>query len=170
MAVVVDTDVVSFLYKRDTRAMLYRPHLDGQLPIISFMTLAELEQWTAVRNWGPRRRQELLNYLRRYKVEHSSPELCRRWAEVSDGAPRRDIAGNAGRSRLWVYLQTHCKCSSEANQKQSSEQTSGKPFAFHVQVGPAAGHDALRARLRHRRRVGRCRAYSGRARADLSHI
>jgi tRNA(fMet)-specific endonuclease VapC len=88
MAVIVDTDIVSFLYKRDTRAMLYRPHLDGQLPIISFMTLAELEQWTAVRNWGPRRRQELLNYLRRYKVEHSSPELCRRWAEVSDGARR----------------------------------------------------------------------------------
>lgn len=88
MAVVVDTDVVSFLYKRDTRATLYRPHLDGQLPIISFMTLAELEQWAAVRNWGPRRRQDLLNYLRRYKVEHSSPELCRRWAEASDGARR----------------------------------------------------------------------------------
>ena len=46
MAVVVDTDVVSFLYKRDTRAALYRPHLDGQLPIISFMTLAELMKWT----------------------------------------------------------------------------------------------------------------------------
>lgn len=86
MAVVVDTDVVSFLYKSDSRAMLYRPHLDGQLPIISFMTLAELEQWTVVRSWGSRRRQDLLNYLRRYRVEHSSPELCRRWAEVGDSA------------------------------------------------------------------------------------
>jgi tRNA(fMet)-specific endonuclease VapC len=88
MAVVVDTDVVSFLYKRDTRAEIYRPHLDGQLPIISFMTLAELEQWTVVRSWGARRRQDLLNYLRRYRVEHSSPELCRRWAEVGDSARR----------------------------------------------------------------------------------
>jgi hypothetical protein len=42
MAVVVDTDVVSFLYKHDTRADAYRPHLDGQMPIISFQTLAEL--------------------------------------------------------------------------------------------------------------------------------
>ena len=88
MAVVVDTDVVSFLYKRDTRAMLYRQHLDGQLPIISFMTLAELLKWTVARSWGARRRQDLLNYLRRYRVEHSSPEMCRRWAESSDGARR----------------------------------------------------------------------------------
>ena len=88
MAVVVDTDVVSFLYKRDTRATFYRPHLDGQLPIISFMTLAELVKWTVARNWGARRRQDLLNYLRRYRVEHSTPELCDRWAEASDGARR----------------------------------------------------------------------------------
>jgi predicted nucleic acid-binding protein len=88
MAVVVDTDVVSFLYKSDTRARLYRPHLDGQLPIISFMTLAELEQWAAARNWGARRRHDLLSYLRRYKVHHSSPELCRIWAEAGDGARR----------------------------------------------------------------------------------
>jgi tRNA(fMet)-specific endonuclease VapC len=88
MAVVVDTDVVSFLYKRDTRAALYRPHLDGQLPIISFMTLAELEQWTLARNWGARRRGDLLNYLRRYSVVHSSPELCRHWAAAADSARR----------------------------------------------------------------------------------
>ena len=88
MAVVVDTDVVSYLFKRDTRADLYRPHLDGQLPIISFMTLAELERWTLARNWGERRRQDLLNYLRRYLVEPSSPDLCRLWAEATESARR----------------------------------------------------------------------------------
>jgi predicted nucleic acid-binding protein len=88
MAVVVDTDVVSYLFKRDTRADLYRPRLDGQLPIISFMTLAELERWTLARNWGERRRQDLLNYLRRYLVEPSSPDLCRLWAEATESARR----------------------------------------------------------------------------------
>ncbi|MDQ3258302.1 MAG: type II toxin-antitoxin system VapC family toxin [Acidobacteriota bacterium] len=88
MAIVVDTDVVSFLYKYDTRAVAYRPHLDGQMPIISFQTLAELEQWPLRRNWGARRRQDLLTYLRRYLVEQSSPELCRRWAEAMEGARR----------------------------------------------------------------------------------
>lgn len=88
MAVVVDTDVVSFLYKRDTRADLYRPHMDGHLPIISFMTVAELELWTLARSWGERRRQDLQSYLRRYFVEQSSPALCRRWAQASDSAKR----------------------------------------------------------------------------------
>jgi predicted nucleic acid-binding protein len=88
MAVVVDTDVVSYLFKSDTRASLYRPHLDGQLPIISFMSLAELERWTLARGWGARRRQDLLNYLRRYLIEPSSPNLCRLWAEATDSARR----------------------------------------------------------------------------------
>jgi hypothetical protein len=39
--VVVDTDVVSFRFKKDTRARLYRRHLIGQDPLIAFMTLAE---------------------------------------------------------------------------------------------------------------------------------
>ena len=42
-AVVLDTDVVSFLFKDDTRAELYRPHLTDKLLVISFMTLAELD-------------------------------------------------------------------------------------------------------------------------------
>lgn len=88
MAVVVDTDVVSYLFKSDTRAALYRPHLDGHLPIISFMSLAELERWTLARGWGARRRQDLLNYLRRYLIEPSSPDLCRLWAEAMDSARR----------------------------------------------------------------------------------
>jgi predicted nucleic acid-binding protein len=88
MAVVVDTDVISYLFKSDTRASLYRPHLDGHLPIISFMSLAELERWTLARGWGARRRQDLLNYLRRYLIEPSSPDLCRLWAEAMDSGRR----------------------------------------------------------------------------------
>jgi hypothetical protein len=48
----IDTDVISFLFKRDTRAELYRPHLQNTLPLVSFMTIAELEQWALIRNWG----------------------------------------------------------------------------------------------------------------------
>ena len=43
---VVDTDVVSFFFKGDTRAALYRPHLVGQFLLISFMTVAELDRWS----------------------------------------------------------------------------------------------------------------------------
>jgi predicted nucleic acid-binding protein len=71
VALVLDTDVVSYLYKRDTRAELYQPHLNDPPFIISFMSLAELRRWTLERNWGERRRQELEEYLSRYFVIHS---------------------------------------------------------------------------------------------------
>jgi hypothetical protein len=51
---IVDTDVVSILLTRDTRAHLYRPHLQDRTLALSFMTVAELSQWAYVRNWvGP---------------------------------------------------------------------------------------------------------------------
>ena len=53
--VIVDTDVVSFLMKGDTRAALYRPHLEGTIAAVSFMTVAELYQWAYIRNWGKRK-------------------------------------------------------------------------------------------------------------------
>ena len=82
--VIVDTDVVSFTFKRDTRHHLYRPHLDGKLLYLSFMTVAELDLWADSRNWGKRRRAELANFLQPYTVIESDRELCRNWAEVKN--------------------------------------------------------------------------------------
>lgn len=86
---VVDTDVVSFLFKRDTRAERYRRHLSGRLLVISFMTIAELDRWALSRNWGERRLAELEQHLRRFLVHPFDRELCRAWATVIDGARRR---------------------------------------------------------------------------------
>jgi predicted nucleic acid-binding protein len=88
MSLVVDTDVVSFIFKNDSRAADYAPHLSGHILTISFQTLAELELWTLSAGWGARRKQQLARHLRRYIVEHSSPALCRRWSEVLDDARR----------------------------------------------------------------------------------
>jgi len=86
VAVVLDTDVVSYLYKRDTRAELYRPHLNDPPFIISFMSLAELRRWALERNWGETRQQELEEYLSRYFVIHSEDQICARWAEATNSA------------------------------------------------------------------------------------
>jgi predicted nucleic acid-binding protein len=88
VALVVDTDVVSFLYKRDTRAELYRPHLTRPPFIISFMTLAELRSWMRHRNWGTVRRQRLERYLQRYQRVYATDALCEYWAEATDSARR----------------------------------------------------------------------------------
>ena len=88
-AAIVDTDVVSMLFKGDTRALAYRPHIAGRLLGISFMTLAELDRWALERNWGQARRFELAQHLTRYTVLPASRELCAKWAEVAFAAKRK---------------------------------------------------------------------------------
>ena len=88
-AAIVDTDVVSMLFKGDTRALAYRPHIAGTLLGISFMTLAELERWSLERGWGPRRKLELAEHVTHYTVLPVSRELCLKWAEVSFAAKRK---------------------------------------------------------------------------------
>jgi tRNA(fMet)-specific endonuclease VapC len=87
--VVVDTDVVSYIFRRDSRAALYRDHLEGQLLIASFMTVAELNRWALQYGWGLRRRARLEEHLADFLIHESHPELCLRWAEVMIEARRK---------------------------------------------------------------------------------
>lgn len=57
--VLLDTNIVSYQFKRDTRAGLYAPHLQGQELAISVMTVAELFQWAEIRKWGQARTVKL---------------------------------------------------------------------------------------------------------------
>lgn len=86
--VVIDTDVISYLFKGDTRGALYEPYLDNKLGLLSFMTVAELDLWAATRNWGMKRREELAIFLSPYIVIESSRELCRKWAGIRDQVSR----------------------------------------------------------------------------------
>lgn len=82
---IVDSNIVSYIYKDDTRAALYEPHLTNVLAFISFMTLAELERWAIARNWGTRKHGDLLRLVgRRFTVIESSHALCRQWAQITE--------------------------------------------------------------------------------------
>ena len=81
-AVVVDTDVVSYTFKRHLRARLFRRHLIGRTRVISLMTLAELLLWPRVNRWGKNRWDRLYQHLEGYEVRHSDEMLCERWAAV----------------------------------------------------------------------------------------
>jgi tRNA(fMet)-specific endonuclease VapC len=80
--VLLDTNIVSFLLKGDSRARSYAPHLQGRILAISFMTVAELFQWAFVHNWGARRMSQLETSLRNYTVLPFDIALCRLWGEV----------------------------------------------------------------------------------------
>ena len=88
-AAVIDTDVVSMLFKGDTRAVDYRQHVTGRLLGISFMTLAELQRWALERGWGASRKMELAQHLTHYTVLPASRELCLQWATVTYNAKRK---------------------------------------------------------------------------------
>jgi predicted nucleic acid-binding protein len=86
--ILIDTDVASYLFRGDTQAARYRPHLRGRRVAVSFMTVAELDRWARERDWGAARRAALDDYLRRFAIYLVDRELCRRWADVVDGARR----------------------------------------------------------------------------------
>lgn len=64
MAIVVDTDVVSYVFKSDTRAELYAPHLIQTPTFISFTSLAELRRWKFQSDWGEAKQGNLKSFYR----------------------------------------------------------------------------------------------------------
>ena len=85
---VVDTDVLSYLFRRDTRADLFRPFLTDRILAISFMTIAELDRWALQRNWGQARQARMATFLEQFVIVVADRALCRRWAEAGDQARR----------------------------------------------------------------------------------
>ena len=83
-SVVVDTCVLSALFKGSPLAASYRPHIVGNRLVISFQTLAELYRWPLERSWGDRRRRDLETFIRRRCVLYPyNPALCRQWADAT---------------------------------------------------------------------------------------
>jgi predicted nucleic acid-binding protein len=100
MARVIDTDIFSFLLKKDTRAQIYRQHLDGHLLFLSFMTIAEVERWAMLHNWGQNKINILQQSLRRYVIKHSDIDICQTWALIMTESKRNGL--NVSISDAWI--------------------------------------------------------------------
>jgi predicted nucleic acid-binding protein len=98
--VLLDTNILSFLLKNDTRRALYKLHLQNRILAISFMTIAELYQWAVIHKWGARRLTEFETTLQRYVVLPFDIELCRRWGEIR--AARRATGRPISVEDAWV--------------------------------------------------------------------
>jgi len=96
--VVVDTDVVSFLFKNDSRAQLYLPLLKNQKLLVSSMTEAELQQWILLAKWGAGRVKRFHEFMTGFASVPSSRDLILMWAEAmvaARGSGRRIEAADA---------------------------------------------------------------------------
>jgi len=81
--IVVDTNIVSYLFKGDSRALAYEEHLAGKERLVSFMTLAELDRWALARHWGSARRLKLERFLNRFLPIYPDRVLCQWWAQAT---------------------------------------------------------------------------------------
>ena len=81
---VIDTDVVSFAFRQDSRFINhYGPAIEGHRLIISFMTLGELQFGVLNRGWGKQQRDKLTAHLQEHYVHYGvSREICDLWADL----------------------------------------------------------------------------------------
>jgi predicted nucleic acid-binding protein len=86
--VVIDTNVISYIFKRDTRGDLYKPHIEGKLIMIAAQTFAELELMPLNNNWGSSRHRELHRYVKKFVFVEANEEISLLWAKVQAHAKR----------------------------------------------------------------------------------
>ena len=73
---VLDTSVVSIIYRSDPRSSYYEEQIKGRGAVISFQTLEELLFGAYNAGWGERRASELKRHIERYEVIRADAELA----------------------------------------------------------------------------------------------
>jgi predicted nucleic acid-binding protein len=81
-AVLVDTDVFSYLMNGRGYAYLYRPHVEGKLMAISFITVGELYFGAYKRKWGNDKLGDLKDRLRSATIVPFDEGVCKKYAEI----------------------------------------------------------------------------------------
>jgi len=83
--VVLDTDVVSFLFKSHSLAPAYQAILAGRALAVSLFTVGEIEYGMEVKNWGAGRRDLMRRFLARFTTLLPDVETARLWARIKSG-------------------------------------------------------------------------------------
>lgn len=99
-AVLVDTDVFSYLMNGTGYAALYRPHVEGKLIAVSFVTVGELYFGAKRKNWGEARIADLKDRLRIVTIVPYDERVCLVYAEIKAAceAKGKTVADND----LWI--------------------------------------------------------------------
>lgn len=97
-AILLDTDIFSYLNKGDSRSELYRPHVRGKTIALSFITIGELFFWTVKRKWSQKRIASLEQHIRAAVIVPYDMELCKEFGRVKGSLEGRVISSND----LWI--------------------------------------------------------------------
>lgn len=86
---VVDTDVVSFLFKSHSLAPAYQAILAGRPLTVSPFTIAEIEYGMEAKNWGAARRDLMRRFLARFTTLLPDIETSRMWARIKSDCEKK---------------------------------------------------------------------------------
>jgi predicted nucleic acid-binding protein len=87
-AVVLDTDVASRSFRGRLTPVL-AARLLGRQPLLTFVTIGEMTQWTRLRAWGPGHRAMLEDWLADKPVIPGAKPIAVIWGELSAAATQR---------------------------------------------------------------------------------
>ena len=98
--IVIDTNVVSYIFNQDNRAGFYISQMRGIRGVISFQTLEEVWHGAYLRGWGITRRRELERHMRRYDVVWPDSDLVDVCAKLRH--ERRSVGRVMGQADAWI--------------------------------------------------------------------
>jgi predicted nucleic acid-binding protein len=87
--VVVDTDVISFLFKSHSLASAYQVLLVGRPLAVSLISLAEIEYGMEVKNWGSARRDLMHRFLARFTALLPDHDTAALWAKIKSSCEKK---------------------------------------------------------------------------------
>jgi tRNA(fMet)-specific endonuclease VapC len=98
--VLVDTDVFSYLMNGTGYASLYKPHVEGKLIAVSFVTVGELYFGAYRKGWSTERIGDLKDRLRSVTIVPYDERVCTTYAKLKSGlqSKGRTVADND----LWI--------------------------------------------------------------------
>ena len=96
----LDTNIVAYFFRGDSRARAYERHLAAKTRYIAFVTQGELYQWLFLRPFSEANRQRLLNYIAQHVVVPYDDRLVWAWAELT--AERRKTGRPMSLQDAWI--------------------------------------------------------------------
>jgi tRNA(fMet)-specific endonuclease VapC len=99
-AVLVDTDVFSYLMNGSRYATLYKPHVEGKLIAVSFITVGELYFGAKRKNWGDAKIADLKDRLRVVTIVPYDESVCRAYGEIKAACESKGKV--VGANDLWI--------------------------------------------------------------------
>jgi tRNA(fMet)-specific endonuclease VapC len=102
--VLLDTDVFSYLLnENDRRADFYRPHVQGKILSVAFVTVGELYYGAVKKLWGGERMVVLEARLAAVVVIPYDIDVCRAYAKLKNGAKTATGTDRVvGANDLWI--------------------------------------------------------------------